>query len=67
MSQTYPPPPPPPIFLTGFGQIRKLNLKRTGGGRVLPSPPRGAATAYGNLQILIRQNDKIGRTLKVKQ
>jgi hypothetical protein len=28
MSQTY---GPPPIFLTGFGQIRKLTLKRTGG------------------------------------
>ena len=39
--------PPPPPFLTGFGQIRKLTLKRTGGdvsSPVLPSPPCGAAT-----------------------
>ena len=39
MSQTY---PPPPIFLTGFGKIRKLTLKRTGGdvsSPVLPVAP----------------------------
>ena len=39
-------PPPPPLFLIGFGRIGKLVSVRNGaGGRVPPSPPRGAATA----------------------
>ena len=54
MSQTY----PPPIFLTGFGQIRKLTLKRTGGD--VSSPWRRHCVARH-----IFQAGRCGYTLRV--
>ena len=45
MSQTYPLPPPPPHFSHRIWTNWKIDLEENWGGRVLPNPPRGAATA----------------------
>ena len=54
--------PLPPLFLIGFGRIRKLvSVRNGGGGRVSPSPPRGAATTFTQCQIFLtpRVNGKL--------